>query len=1007
MKKLSYCLDRLRLYLFFYLLLAFQVCGQLLAMEPSQAIVTGLVTDAQGLPLAGVNIVVESTSRGTITDLDGTFSLEAGSNDVLMFSMLGFKSLTVPIVGRSVVDVQMEEDVTVLGEVVLNAGYYTVSEKERTGNIASVDATVLDKQPVANPLAAMQGHLSGVNIVQSTGVPGGGFSVEVRGRNFINGGADPLFIVDGVPFGSQSLGSSDVSGQLFGGNVSPLNALNPNDIESIEVLKDADATAIYGSRAANGVVLITTKKGRAGRTRFDARFSTTMGRVSHFLDLLDTEQYLELRREGVTHDGFGAYLEDPTFDFVWPDIKSWDNGRYTDWQKELIGGTAYRNNAQLSVSGGSGSTQFLASGSYQKETTVFPGDARYQKATVHAQLNHRSDNDRFHFDLSALYAKENNHMPRTDFTYLAYTLEPNAPELYDEEGNLNWEDNSWDNPLAALEETYHAKIGTLNANAILSYAIVPQLELKTSLGFTEYRLDSHRVLPSSARNPGQGFTPQSYSNSTFNGSQRQSWIVEPQLHWKQQWGVLGLSALVGTTFQQQTTQQLVQKGTGYPNNALIGNLSAAETLEVLQDTDSEYNYNAVFGRVNLKVKDRYIVNLTGRRDGSSRFGPGRQFGNFGAVGLAWIFSEEALFQGSSLLSFGKIRGSFGTTGSDNIGDYRFLDTYGVTGLDYNGITVLEPTGVLNPLFGWEENQKLEVAMELGFFADRVLLNSSWYRNRSSNQLIGIPLAATTGFSELIGNFDATVENSGWEFDLQTVNFKGKGFRWSTNFNITIPKNKLVAFEGLENSTFANRYVIGEPLTIVKLYQSLGVDPETGVYQFKDYNGDGEISSLEDRQWIEDFAPGFYGGLGNTIDWGNLTLDVFFQFKKQRAYNALAYGATPGYRGNTSVLLFDRWQEPGDTNPVQSASGGLGFGADTGALQQGSNAAVSDASFIRLRNISLNYRVPTQYDTLDINVYLQGQNLLTFTKYEGPDPEQPLNTQLPVLRQLTLGLQVSF
>ena len=1010
MKKLSFYVSRTVLLLLFYLVLAPWHSSNVLAgtiIMRFQTMVSGTVTDMDGNPLPGVNIVVESSGVGAISDMDGSFRIAASGEDVLVFSMVGFKSQSVPLSGRDDIRIVLVEDVTALGEVVLNAGYYKVSEKARTGNIATVTSDVLEKQPVANPLAGIQGHMSGVNIVQNTGVPGGGFSVEVRGRNFLNGASDPLFIVDGVPFGSQSLGAARISNQIVGGDISPLNAINPSDIESIEVLKDADATAIYGSRGANGVVLITTKKGRAGKTRFDGHLSTTLGEVSNYLELLDTPQYLELRREGIANDGFQDLFEGPIFDFFWPDLKTWDQDWYTDWQEELIGGTAYRNNAQLSVSGGNDLTQFLVSGAYQKETTVFPGDFKYERASVHSNLNHRSENGRFMLNLSTSYSQENNQLPSGDFTAQAYTLPPNAPALFDEEGNLNWENNTWDNPLAILEESYVVGSKTLISNAVLSYAIRPNLELKSSFGYTNYRLDTYRTMPSSARNPGFGLTPQNYSSLMTNGSQRESWIIEPQLNWRKEWDGVSMDVLLGTTFQQETSEQSVLRGRGFPNNELIRNMAAAETLEVLSNSDSEYRYNAVFGRVNLTVLNRYILNLTGRRDGSSRFGPGRQFGNFGAVGLAWIFSEESIFGSGSPLSFGKLRASYGTTGSDNIGDYRFLDTYSVTGNNYNGVTVVEPTGIFNPQFGWEENKKLEAALELGFFKDRVMVNASWFRNRSSNQLVGIPLAATTGFSSLTGNFDAIVENTGVEIDLNTVNIRSGKFGWTTTFNLTAPKNKLVAFDGLETSTFANRYVLGEPLTIVKLYQSLGVDPETGLYQFEDYNGDGNISSSEDREWIEDLAPDFYGGLGNTFKWGDLTLDVFFQFKKQKAYNALRYNASPGWQTNSLVQLYDRWQEPGDITDIQRASSGLDLSNNQGALQQESNAAVSDASFVRLRNISLNYKIPGLDNGLDINVYLQGQNLWTLTDYLGPDPEQPSNIRLPPLRQLTLGLQFSF
>lgn len=977
-----------------------------LPLTAQDLLVTGKVTDGN-LPISGANVLIKNTSNGVVTDFDGRYSITAKATDTLQISYLGYTTVTVPIQYRKAIDVVLQEDAMALGEVRINAGYYTITDREKTGSIARITAKDIEMQPVNNPLAAMQGHLSGVNIIQNSGVPGGGFQIEVRGRNFINGVSDPLFIIDGVPFNSQSLGSNNVSGQIFSGNISPLNAINPNDIESIEVLKDADATAIYGSRGANGVVLITTKKGKAGKTHFDAQLSSTLGRVTHFLDLMDTAQFLELRREGVINDGLADALENPAFDSFWPDITLWDNHRYTDWQKELIGGTAYRYNAQLSVSGGSAQTQFLISGAYQKETTVFPGDANYKRSNLHSTISHRSNDDKFRINLSTRYAHENNLMPRTDFTINAYSLAPNAPTLYDEKGNLNWENNTWDNPLASLEEKFSAQINTLMANTMISYSFFDNIEVRANLGFTDYRLDSYRTLPSTARNPRMNLTPQGYSNMSKNQSQKKSWIIEPQLHWNKDWNKIKLDVLLGTTFQQETTQQLVLRGRGFPNNALIQNLAAASLVEALSDSDNNYKYNAIFGRINVKYLDKYILNLTGRKDGSSRFGPDKQFGNFGAVGFAWIFSEESLFSNSSFLNFGKLRGSYGTTGSDNIGDYRFLDTYNITGFDYNGVTILEPTGVFNPLFGWEENKKLEAALELGFFKDLLHIDASWYRNRASNQLIGIPLAATTGFSELTGNFDATVENSGFEIDVQTINLQNKNFKWSTTFNITVPKNKLVKFDGLESSTFADRYIVGRPLSIVNLYHSLGVDAQTGQYQFEDYNGDGTISSSQDRKWVEDLAPKFYGGFGNTFRWGNLVLDIFFQFKKQKAYNSLQFNATPGYSRNASVELLDRWQNPDDIKPFQKASSGLIIGEDRGSLQGRSSAAVSDGSFARLRNISLNYEIPYLENDLKINVYLQGQNLWTLTNYKGPNPEQNSNTRLPQLRQLTLGVQVGF
>ncbi|WP_417370975.1 SusC/RagA family TonB-linked outer membrane protein [Gelidibacter japonicus] len=977
-------------------------------LTAQQILVSGKVTDGN-LPISGANVLIKNTKTGVVTDFDGRYNITAKPTDTLQISYLGYTTITIPIQSRTTIHVTLQEDVTALGEVQINAGYYTTTDREKTGSIARITAKEIEKQPVNNPLAAMQGHLTGVDIVQRTGVPGAGYSIEIRGKNFINGDTEPLYIIDGVPFAGQSLESRFIGSSINQGNVSPLNFLNTTDIQSIEVLKDTDATAIYGSRGANGVVLITTKKGGRGKTQFKTNIASTLGHVTSYRDLMNTEQYLEVVREGIINDGYGAYLDNPSFDFLWPELKTWNPKRYTDWQKELIGGTAYRNDAHLSMSGGENQTQFLISIGALKETTVFPGDANYKKISGHSNFNQQSTDNRFKIHVTTGYTIEDNQLPRQDLTNLANRLPPNAPRLYDELGNINWEDSTWDNPLASLKQKYRAKTNTLIMNMGISYEIIHNLALKTNFGYTINQLESHRIFPSTARRPSLMLDASS-SSFDINRSNRNSWVAEPQLNWRHQWGKMHLDILAGTTFQNQSSQSLVQTGRGFSSNALLLNLSAAKTISVATDSNSEYRYHAIFGRVNINWDGKYILNLTGRRDGSSRFGPGKQFGNFGAIGATWLFSEEEFLKPGSFLTFGKLRGSFGTTGSDNIGDYKFLSTYGITGFEYDGVSVLEPSGISNPLFAWEANKKLEVALELGFFKDRVLLNTSWHQNRSSNQLIGIPLATTTGFNNLTGNFDATVENTGFELDIRTLNIQSKNFTWRTTLNLTIPKNKLVKFPDLENSAFANRYRIGKSLTSMPMYQALGVDPETGLYQFKDYNNDGMTSALDDKQWFEDFAPTFYGGFGNTVTYKDITLDFFLQFKKQKNYNHLYSGATIGFQQNTPVALIDRWQVPGDIRSIQRASAlGVFPGVLTGdQYQRESNAAVSDASFIRLRNITLTYNIPKSISkNTNLSLYLQGQNLLTLTKYQGADPEQVSLEILPPLRQITMGIQLGF
>ncbi|WP_345027152.1 TonB-dependent receptor domain-containing protein [Flavivirga jejuensis] len=526
-------------------------------------------------------------------------------------------------------------------------------------------------------------------------------------------------------------------------------------------------------------------------------------------------------------------------------------------------------------------------------------------------------------------------------------------------------------------------------------------------------MKEHKASPHTVFNPAYGLTSVTGSSIVTNSASIQSWNVEPQIKWEKEWGKANLNILVGTTFQQRQTSQVSISGEGFQNNSQILDVFAANEITDGDDQESKYNYNAIFGRLNFKWAGKYIMNLTGRRDGSSRFGPGRQFGYFGAVGAAWIFSEETFLENHGLLSYGKFRTSYGVTGSDNIGNYGFYNTYETSDGNYNGPIVL-PEKLFNPTFGWEETRKFEVGLELGFLNDRVLFTTAWYRNHSSNQLLGIPLPGTTGFNSVNANFDATVENTGLEIDFRSVNIKNTHFNWTTTFNISMPKNKLIKFDGLEHSIFANKYVVGQPLNIKKLYHMTGVDPETGVYQFEDYNKNGEIDPgdlSEDRQWIEDTAPKFHGGLNNIFNYKNLSLELFFQFKKQRGADVFYNSKNPGGFSNQHVFVLNRWQQDGDETSVQRYTIGESVEGrevmSAYANYENSNARYTDTSFIRLRNVSLSYAIPKETASgLGVRVYLQGQNLLTITKSLKADPEHSSATALPILRHFTLGLELS-
>jgi TonB-linked SusC/RagA family outer membrane protein len=961
--------------------------------------ITGTVTDNQG-QMPGVTVSIKGKSTAVITDFDGKYTIAAVPADVLIFSFMGYKTIEIPVNSKTVINVVLQEDATNLQEVKVNAGYYSVKESERTGSIARITSKDIEKQPVTNVLATMQGRMAGVDIIQDGGTAGGGFQIKIRGRNSIRtDGNEPLYVIDGVPYSSQSIGSPGTS-TAMASQASPLNSINPADIESIEVLKDADATAIYGSRGANGVVLITTKKGKAGKTKVSISATTGVGTATRFVNLMNTTQYLEMRRQGFLNDGvaFGANDYDIN--------GTWDQRRSTNWQKELLGGSALIQNVQASVSGGSATTQYLLSGNYRTEGTVLPTDFRYNKGAVHYSMNHLSDNSKFRMNLSANYTTQDNLQSATDLTLTTRYLAPNAPALYDAKGEINWENDTFNNPIASLRSTYRSKTNDLVSNLQLSYQLGSGFEVKTNLGFTDLQLSENRILPSTMYNP---VYEVGSDNSVLymNLTNRKSWIIEPQLRWQRDFGKSSLDVLIGGTEQQQKSERLFQSGIGFSNNNLITNFASATTKNILNSDIFLYRYQAYFGRLNYIYNEKYIVNVTGRRDGSSRFGPGKQFANFGAVGTAWIFSKESFVAENSILSYGKFRMSYGITGNDQIGDYQFYDTYAATGANYQGVTGLQPTRLYNADFGWETNRKLEGAIETGFFKDRIFLTASYYRNRSSDQLVGIPMPATTGFTLLTSNLDATVQNKGFEFTLRTVNFEKGNFNWSTNLTFSASRNKLISFPGLAGSTSSTRYVIGESLDIVKLYHLTGVNSTTGLYEFEDVNADGFITTA-DKQTVADLSPKFFGGLQNQFQYKNWQLDFLFQFVKKQAYDYIS-NVPGGTAYNQSNNLTDAWQNAGDLSPHQLNTAGFNTAATVAYNKYAqSDAVVTDGSYVRLKNIYLSYDL--QLKTLKevkCKLFVQGQNVLTFTPYQGGDPEFRFSGFLPPLRVITGGMTLTF
>ncbi|WP_028122575.1 SusC/RagA family TonB-linked outer membrane protein [Epilithonimonas tenax] len=994
MKK-SFCnLSHLQMAFGFTLLVSGVAIGQMRT-------ITGTVTE-NNQPVKGVSVFQEGKEEVAVTNAAGVYRVQvSGENPVIIYRHPDYPERKITLGSRITVNISLGKEKEI-EEVVLNAGYYKVKNKERTGSIAKISAKDIENQPVTNVLASAQGRMSGVSITQNSGTPGGGFDIQIRGKNSIRReGNEPLYIIDGVPQASEtpSLYSNRI---LPWSSINPLNAINPNDIESFEILKDADATAIYGSRGANGVIIVTTKRGKKGRSELKLNTSYSLSRITRPMELMNTEQYISMRKQGFQNDNV-------PYPATMYDINgTWDQSRYTDWQKELIGGTADAYAVQLSLSGGSEITSYNISYGHNEQSTVLPADFRYRTDNVNANFSYFTPDRRLEFNFVNMFSFQKNNVQNDDLTLKSITLSPNAPALYNTSGNINWENGTFTNPVASFLSEYINKTAFFNNGLNVSYKLFPFLSVKMNAGISYQNFEERSLKPHTINNPALGQTSLN-STSSKNNQVNFSYILEPQVVGTYQFGNHQFEALVGTTLQKTQSDQGAITGRGFESNALIDNIGAASVKTISDQVRSEYNYTAVFARFNYQLKKRYILNLTGRRDGSSRFGPNNRFGNFGALGGAWLFSEENFLRDSKWLTLGKIRGSIGTTGNDKIGDYQYLNTYIISSNIYNGQTGLNPARLYNPNFSWEKTVKKEVAMELGFWKGRFNFSGAYYENTSSNQLVGIPLPATTGFSSIQSNLPAKIRNTGWEFDTSIQVLKNGKFRYDTSFNLSIPRNTLVEFPNLEGSTYSNQYVIGYPTTIARVYQYEGIDPATGLYKFKDFNGDGKINSPDDNKAVEKLGVRMFGGWSSQFRFGQWSASFLWQFVKQRNWNYNRQMLMPGTLSNQPVEVLDAWSPSNPEGTYMQYS--AGYNPQKLSLHgffQNSTAAVSDASYIRLKNVQVNYRIPV--DRMGIKeamVYFQGQNLLTITDYFGMDPEFYLVGYLPPLKTYSLGFQVTF
>lgn len=980
--------------------------------------VSGKVLDETGRPIPGATIKVKGKSKAVISGLNGEFLLAGlSTTDIIQVSFLGYELRELKA-STGLNNIILKLATSKLDEVQIQA-YGTTSKRISTSNISTVKMEDLEKQPVANPLLALMGRVPGLQISQSNGNPNSGITVRVQGQNSISNGNDPFYVIDGVPFPPQLLATG-----LNGGNLgnsgrtpgNPLSFINPSDIESIDILKDADATAIYGSRAANGAILITTKRGKSGDMKIDLSLQTGFSAFTNTFDKLNTAQYLEMRREALKNTNAAATAVN-AYDIL--NLYGYDNNRDADWQKEMLSEKSNFSNYQLSISGGNNNTQYVIGGGFINQGSFLPGNFKNTKASGNFNINSVSNNRKFQIQLGGTYMNDSNTLPSsTNFVAaIVPSLSPNAPALYNEDGSLNFAVDELglsnylygNNPLASLTAIGIIRTRNLITHADLSYHLLPGLYVKANLGYNDLSSDELTTTPLASYQP--YVRPFVSRSSQFANNSTKSWIVEPQLSYRltKEWGELNV--LLGASAQQAESNGQVTTASGYSSDELMQTIVGATTLEGAGTVATNYKYNAVFGRANYNYKNKYLLNYSIRRDGTSRFSPANRFHNFQAVGAGWIFTEESFVKQSlSWLSFGKFNVSYGTSGSDQYADYQFLATYGASGRPYQTIAGLGLTRIGTPDLHWEETSKLNFGLKTGFFKDRVLFEVNYANNRSSEQLIAYltPYYAS-GFGSVTSNFPAVVKNTSWEFGLNTNNIKSNNLSWTSSFNLTIPKNTLVSFPNLASSSYAARLSIGEPVNISKQFHFLGVDPAIGQYVYADSNGNPTMNPNSATDYVSvDLNPKFYGGFQNTFSYKSISFDFLFQFMNKKAKNEyFTTTLTGAVANNQPAFVTNRWRNPGDIaeRMLYTTTSSVSFNNS----YLSNDAGFTSASYIKLRNASLSWKVPEVWAKKvflrTASVFVLGQNLLTISDYYGRDPEFGSNTSYPASRTITFGARL--
>lgn len=976
----------------------------------------GMVTNAKTKePLPGVGIKTKDGTKSSVTDAEGHFRIVVSQNTKsLVISSIGYETKEVPVLQQGLLRIELVEQEQSLDEVVV-VGYGTQTKRAVTGAVASISHEKFQDRSFSNVAQSLAGQLAGVNISQSQGAPGQSPNIRIRGTSSITAGTNPLYVVDGMPIENFNL-----------------NNINPQDIESVEVLKDASSAAIYGSRGANGVVLVTTKLGKAGTTHVGFNYEYGIQKVSRRIDLMDAQQYIQYyidaHNNGWINSGEGRSASDPNSvrtkpfqipeDFTDP-VKRAALGTGTDWQ-DVMFRTAPSHQAQLSVSGGTEKTQFLFSGNYLDQEAVL--DQNYLKRLTLRSNIRQQVSDRFAIGLNlgvtGVYDRTEGTEGKSDVISLGLQSAPVFP-VYNENGNLGFKDpnSSWYrfaqytdlqlwHPYSLTRELYkqNKSFNTLG-NAFAEYTILDGLKFKTSINAnllnTRYEMfwNKDQKYGYSSALPAQG-----NANSRF----MLNWLSENTLNYDKQFNDHGLAVLLGYTVQKQRDEYQALSAGNFPNN-LVPTLNAG-TVNGGTSLAYEWAMISYLGRVNYNFKNRYFLSAVLRRDGSSRFGANNRFGYFPSISGGWVISDEQFFESVKAINNLKLRASYGATGNNQIPNYGPIGLLGASNYVYGSelATGLMLTNIPNPDLRWERTNMLNLGVDVAFLQDRFRLSAEFYHSVTNDLLLNVPVPDITGFATQLTNV-GKLRNRGFELNINSRNID-RDFKWSTDFNLSLNRNKVLQLGPGNAPLLYTDYVVqvktevGQPISnffgyiydgVYKNQAEIEASPargdgftKPGDPKIRDVDGDGRITEA-DRTIIGNNQPDFIVGLNNSFSFKGIELSFLFQgsFGGEITNQLVRFNGIWNAGRNAFAKVANYWKsesDPGDGWHFKPTVDPKGY------QERFSSYWVEDATFVRLKNIRISYALPQRWvsktPAKGIRIFANAENVYLWSKYTNYDPE---------------------